>query len=67
MNTDELVWTFMLAYQDRTGNPPKMDEIREAIPGLTYRSSVRQVLVRLLGKGMVEHDAPNKARCWRAV
>lgn len=67
MNTDEQVHTFMLAYQDSEGRPPKMDEIRRAVDGLTYRSSVRQVLMRLLKQGLVEHGDPNKARCWRAI
>lgn len=67
METDEKVYKFMLEYQGDILKPPKMDEIRDAIEGLNYRSSVRQSLMRLKERGLVEHETPNKMRCWRAV
>lgn len=67
METDEKVYKFMLEYQGDILKPPKMDEIRDAIEGLNYRSSVRQSLMRLKERGLVEYETPNKMRCWRAV
>lgn len=67
MTKDNEVYEFMVAYQDGYHKPPKMDEIRNAVEGLNYRSSVRQALVRLEREGLVENKEENKMRCWRVV
>jgi len=67
MERDKEVYEYMLFYQGLHGAPPKLDEIKENIDGLNYRSSVRQALVRLERQGLVEHSNPNTMRCWRAV
>ena len=68
MLTTEQVWQYMLDYQERTGMPPKLDEIEAAIPELNYRSSVRYTVQALVEAGrVVATDDPGTARRYRAV
>lgn len=67
-NTHREVWRFMRDYQERTGEPPKLREIREAHAALGYRSSVRHVLYLLTVMGMVETVKPEgHARRYQAI
>ena len=56
--TDDLVYTFMLAYQSRYGIPPKLREIVTAAPKTHHRSSVYYALHRLQALGMVAEIKP---------
>jgi len=59
---------FMLKYQDEHGKAPTLREIVEAVPALNWRSSARDVLMRLKKRGKVEErGAVNCARRFWAL
>jgi predicted transcriptional regulator len=62
------VYKYMLAYQGKHGMPPTMQEIRENVPRLHYRSSVRHTIRLLMDMGLVEPEKPqNHSRRYKAV
>ena len=68
MSTTDQVYEFMLRHQREVGMPPTLEEIQQAHPTLSHRSSALYAMRSLVGDGRVrEILGTGQGRRYRAV